>query len=168
VNRGEYDPSRQSPYRGQPQASPQYTGAQYAGYGSPPQPQQGHPGPGGYSHPHYWAPGQQQPLRQSGMGLASFILAILSGVLLVVSVVAAGVLATRSGGTLDEKSVAAMAAGLGIILGLVMNLVGTVLGIVALMQRDRKKVFAILGLTFNVLLLLMVGGLMIVGLAAKP
>jgi hypothetical protein len=101
------------------------------------------------------------------MCVASFILSLISGLLLAIAVVAAGVMASRSGGELDEKSTEAMTAGCGIIVGMLMNIVGVVLGIVGLMQHDRKKVFAILGVTFNVLLLLGVGGLMVIGLASK-
>lgn len=165
MHQGEYDPSRQSPYRAHPPApSPQYVGNQYpAGYGTPPP--QGYPAPGGWPHPQSWPPVQQPPLRQSGLGLASLLLSIVSGIAVITLVVIAGVMATRNGGTLDEKSVEAVSVGLGIMVGIVMNIVGLVLGIVALMQRDRKKALAILGVTFNGLVLLLVGGLMILGIA---
>jgi hypothetical protein len=164
MHQGEYDPSHQSPYRTHaPAPSPQYVGNQYPAYGNPPAPQ-GYAA-AGYPHPQFWPPGQQPALRASGMGLASLVLSVVSGVAVIALVIAAGVMANRHGGTLDEKSVEAVTVGLGIMVGIVLNIVGLVLGIVAMLQRDRKKAIAIVGLTLNGVLLLLVVGLIIVGIA---
>jgi hypothetical protein len=156
----EYDPSRHSPYRTHP---PQH-GAPQPGYGAP-QPGYGGVVPIGYgggygTHPQ-WQPAVTV---QSGVGVASFVMAVIGGVALLALVATAGVMESRTPGGMDENSPAAIAVGLGILAGLVLNAVGIVLGIVAVFQRDRKKVFAVLGLTFNALTLLAVVGLMVIGL----
>jgi hypothetical protein len=99
------------------------------------------------------------------MGIASLVLAVISGVAVLSLVVVAGVMATRNGGTLDEKSAVAVSVGLGIMVGVLLNIVGLILGIVALVQRDRRKAVATVGVTFNALLLVLVILLMIVGIA---
>jgi hypothetical protein len=155
----EYDPSRHSPFRTPP---PQFGGHQPQ-YGAPP----GYGGvaPAGYgggygTHPQW----TQQPPAQSGVGVASFVLAVIGGIALVSLVVVAGVMETQTPGGMDEESPQAIAVGMGILVGLVMNVVGVVLGIVAVLQHDRKKVFGVLGLVFNALILLAIGGLLMVGL----
>lgn len=55
--------------------------------------------------------------------------------------------------------------GLAVIGGVLLNLLGITLAIAGLIQRDRKKVFAILGLIFNGLVVLCVAALMVIGLA---
>jgi hypothetical protein len=167
MHQGEYDPARQSPFRARPHASPQYVGTQHPGYGTPPAPAHaGHFVPRGVSPP-YWSPGPGAALAQSRAGVGSFALSIISGLLLVASVTAAIVINARANGAVDEKSPTMIAAGLGIILGLFMNLIGVIVGGVALTQRDRKKVLAVLGVTFNGLMLLAVGGLMVWGIVSK-
>lgn len=151
--RQEYDPSRHSPFRTQP---PQY-GAPPPGYGGIPPLGYG----GGYGTHPQWG---RQPPAQSGVGVTSFVLAMIGGIALLSLVVVAGVMETQTPGGMEEQSPQAIAVGMGILVGLVVNVVGVVLGIVAVFQPDRKKVFAVLGLTFNALILLAIAGLMVIGL----
>jgi hypothetical protein len=60
-----------------------------------------------------------------------------------------------------------MALGCALFLGLGANVVGVILAFVNLAQRDRKKLFGILGLVFNGGMLLIVGVLMAIGLSMR-
>jgi hypothetical protein len=103
----------------------------------------------------------------SGLGVTSFILSLLSGLFLVIMVVLATALTARNGAELDEESPEAILIGGAILLSMLVALVGAILGGVALGQRDRKKVFAILGLCFNLLVLIGTLGIIVLGLAAS-
>jgi hypothetical protein len=106
----------------------------------------------------------RRPEPHSGPGIASFILALLSGFGVLCVLILAGVLAVRAGGELDEESPEAMLVGGAMLLGLVVALVGAILGVVGLCQQHRKKIFAVLGLCFNLLVLLGAAGLVVVGI----
>jgi hypothetical protein len=115
--------------------------------------------------------------RQSRMGLASFILAIIAVVGVVVLIVISATLVSSAPGfdpnspQIDPESAAfgALAlVGFGILACLLVNLVGLGLGVAGVIQRRRKKLFAILGLVFNGLVLLGVIVLVVAGLALAP
>jgi hypothetical protein len=101
--------------------------------------------------------------RHSRLGISSFVLAILLGILAFSSVVAAGVLVSSGMGADD---VAMQLVGLAIIGGLLANVVGLGLGVAGLIQRSRKKLFAILGAIGNGLVILIVLSLMVAGSSA--
>ena len=105
------------------------------------------------------------PTSHSGIGIASFILSLLCGLTLVGIIIVAMVIGARSGGELDERSPAVMAIGCSALLGLALTLLGLILGIVGIMQKDRKKTFAILGLIFNAVILVGTVALILVGMA---
>ncbi|HEY0009636.1 MAG TPA: DUF6142 family protein [Tepidisphaeraceae bacterium] len=117
-----------------------------------------------------WQPMYQQQMTtatpHSRFGIASFIISLVSLVLLFVLIAAAGVMASQAGGELDETSPQAIMLGLGIIASLALAVLGAVLAIVGLTTTNVKKVFAILGLIFNGLLVLGVIGLLILGTMA--
>jgi hypothetical protein len=93
---------------------------------------------------------------------------MVGGVGLFVLVVLAGVMAASNpGGKVDDKAPVVVMLGLGIIGGVLFAVVGAGLGIAGIVQKNRKKLFATLGLIFNALAVLGVVGLMIIGLAAK-
>jgi hypothetical protein len=54
--------------------------------------------------------------------------------------------------------------GLVLLVGVLGNVVGCVLGIVGLCERNSKRVFAALGLALNALLILLWSGLFVIGL----
>ena len=121
--------------------------------------QQPYPQGGGYLPYAAWV-----PQKHSGVGVASFIIAIAVGLLELAMVVLAAVLVQHA----SSQTPPTMAfAGCGMLLGLAACVVGVVLGIVGLGQSDRRKLFAVLGLCFNALILLFVLGLMLLGLAMK-
>ncbi|MCI3925186.1 hypothetical protein MO973_33745 [Paenibacillus sp. TRM 82003] len=105
-----------------------------------------------------------QTRKHSRIGIASFILAVVSIVGIIGSVVAASTMATSlavdpaavAPGELpeiDEGALGGLLAVAGLMfLFLLSALVGGVLGIVGLFQKERLKLFSILGLTFNALL----------------
>jgi hypothetical protein len=103
--------------------------------------------------------------KQSGLGIASFILAIVAGVTAVALVVIAGVIELSTPGGMDEESPQALIVGLGIFGVFALNLLGIGLGLGGLFQADRLRTFAVLGLVFNLLVILGIGGLMVLGLA---
>ena len=85
----------------------------------------------------------------SGPGIASFAIGILAGLALFIALGVVAVLYNQSPGGLDEKSPTAILAGL-LIIGLcLVHLLGVGLGIGGLVQKDRRKVFSVLGLAIN-------------------
>lgn len=104
--------------------------------------------------------------KHSGIGIAAFITSVVASIFLVLMVVVAGVMEVATPGGLNEESVPAMVLGLFIIVLLVMDLVALGLGIAGLFQKDRKKLFAILGTTFSaatiigILFLIVIGNMM--------
>lgn len=116
---------------------------------------------------YYLPPGHEylppEPQKHSGVGIASFIIGmVVGGVQLVLVVVAAAMVM----GGASEDSPQMMVVGCSFLVGMAANLVGIVLGIVGAVQKNRKKVFSILGLTINALVLLGLLGLMVIGLVA--
>lgn len=76
------------------------------------------------------------------------------------------VMQSRAGG-IDEKSPAAIVVGLSIIGILALDVVAAGLGIAGFFQKDRKRLFAILGTIFSSLTIVCTIILMIVGLMMK-
>ena len=103
--------------------------------------------------------------KNSGLGIASFITSIFSGVLIFVVFVIAGVMEASSPGGIDEKSVSAIVVGLFMFGFLFVALVALGLGIVGLLQKDRKKLFAVLGIVFSSVTLVGTILLMLIGMA---
>ena len=87
--------------------------------------------------------------KHSGLGVASFIISIVAGGLQFLLLVVAGVMQVSTPGGMDKNSVAAVLVGLFIFAFLFVSLVALALGIGGLVQKDRKKVFAILGTVFS-------------------
>src|SRR5262249_27350452 len=111
-----------------------------------------------------WRPREEEQ-RQSGWGVASFVTAMVSG-LGAVALIALGILMTiGNGGDLDENTPEAIFLGLSLVACLFGGRVGGVLGLIGVLQPDRKKVLAVLGLSFNALTVAAVIGLVVVGVA---
>jgi hypothetical protein len=101
----------------------------------------------------------------SGLGIASFVISLVAGLIAFGLIVAAAVIAAGNPNGVDEKSPVAIALGCSVIMVSFCILVGLCLGIAGLVQRNRKKLFAVLGTCFNGLLLLGLLGLVILGIA---
>ena len=110
-----------------------------------------------------------EPIKQknSGFGVASFIMSIVIGLLILVLFAVAGVISASTPGGMDKQSVQAVIIGLSILVLLFLALVAMVLGIVGLLQKERKKLFAILGTIFSSLTLIVAVGVMILGLVVS-
>lgn len=106
-------------------------------------------------------------LRHSGLGITSFVIALIAALFLFLLVIVAGLMEASSPGGMDEESIQAILVGLLLFAGTGIDLVSLLLGIIALFQKDRKKVFAILGVVLSGVTLLGVGGLVILGLIAQ-
>jgi hypothetical protein len=103
------------------------------------------------------------PKQKNGMGVASFVLAMIAWVmllmLLVLSVVVMGEMES-----VEEPEGALVAIGCCVMLGAVLALVGVGLGIGGCCRPNRGKVLAILGLSFSVVFLFATGVLMLIGM----
>ena len=111
----------------------------------------------------YHAGYENDVMKNSGVGIASFILSIAVGVFDFTVIVFAGVVEAGTPGGMDEESVVAVLIGLCIFAGMFANLAGIGLGVAGLFQRGRKKVFPALGLSFNAAAILGIVFLMILG-----
>jgi len=98
-----------------------------------------------------------------GVGISSFILTIFTFFALVGLVGYAGYLEVTTLGGVDETSPQAIVAGLGILFAGLLLIVGLILSIISLCRKNKKKIFGILALSFNIILFLLVVGLMVVG-----
>lgn len=98
----------------------------------------------------------------SGIGIASFIISIVSGVSLIALFLLSVILAPSVEG-FDENSKEAMILGLLLFACLFVLLLGIGLGIGGLFQKNRKRLFAILGLFVSALVLLGSVSLVMVG-----
>jgi hypothetical protein len=105
--------------------------------------------------------------KHSGLGIASTVLSVLIGIAIFALVVIAGVLHTTTPGGLTETSPAAIIVGLGIIGGIILDIVALGLGIAGLTQQNRQKIFPILGTLFSSLTLLGTIGLIVLGNMVK-
>jgi hypothetical protein len=101
--------------------------------------------------------------KHSGLGIASFITSFVASISLVLLVVIAGALEVSAPGWIDEESVAAMVLGLFIFALLVVDIVALGLGIAGLIQKKRKKLFAILGTVFAAATILGILFLIVIG-----
>lgn len=105
----------------------------------------------------------QRKLKQSGLGIASFALAILVGTAEFILLIVAGVLEEQTPGGIDEDGPATLVLGVLFLGGMAMSLVGCTLAIAGLIQGGRSKIFPVLGLVFNGMIILGVIGIIIIG-----
>ena len=103
--------------------------------------------------------------KHSRLGIASFITSIVSGILIFLVIVIAGVMEASTPGGMDEESAGAVMVGLFLFAFLGAALVALGLGIGGLLQKERKKIFAILGTAFSSVSLVVTIFIMILGLA---
>ncbi|NIN93111.1 hypothetical protein GTO36_09080 [bacterium] len=93
-------------------------------------------------------PSYEEPAQiHSRLGIASFTISIVVGICMMALFLIAGIL--EEFGELDEKQMASVLIGFGVIGVIFANLVGSGLGVAGLFGRDKKRVFSILGLIFN-------------------
>ena len=103
--------------------------------------------------------------KHSRLGIASFITSIVSGIFIFLLIVIASVMEASTPGGMDEESAGAVMVGLFLFAFLGAALVALGLGIGGLLQKERKKIFAILGTVFSAVSLVATILMMILGLA---
>ena len=87
--------------------------------------------------------------RNSGLGIASFVLAIVSIVAAIAIFGYAGFLEISTEGGVDEDTTAAIMIGLAIFACIGRQLIGLILGVVGLFQSNRRRTFAAIGVGMN-------------------
>lgn len=107
------------------------------------------------------------PRRHGGIGIASFVISIIAAIGIITLLIIASVMMINAGGKLDEKSPAAITVGCSVFVFILAAVVGLILGIVAALQQNTKRLFGILGLCFNLGILLVLGVLFVIGLATR-
>lgn len=91
--------------------------------------------------------------KNSGLGIASFVISIVTGVMLITSLTVMGYLVQTSTSDQVDDSPMMLFAVLSIFLGFGFSVLGIGLGIAGLFQKGRAKTFAILGTFFSMLIL---------------
>jgi hypothetical protein len=112
-------------------------------------------------------PLNQVAMRHSGLGIASFVIALVAAVTEFALVMAAGIVEVSTPGGVESNAPVALVIGLGICGGGIFNLLAVALAIAALVQSNRKKLFAVLGLVISGGLMLCVAGLFVLGYLAQ-
>lgn len=105
--------------------------------------------------------------KHGGLGIASFIIALVAGFAMFAVFGIAGYLQMSTEGGMTEESPAAALVGLAMMGDGLLVLLGLGLGIAGLFQADRKKLFAVLGVAINALIIIGTAGLMIIGMMAE-
>jgi len=106
---------------------------------------------------------EQLVRRHKGLGIASFIIALICVVLILLLFVVAGAL-TASGKATNEIN---MMIGFGLFFAWFVDVIGVALGIAGALDRSSKKVFPVLGMIFGIAILVISVALVLIGLAAK-
>ena len=104
--------------------------------------------------------------KHSGLGIASFITSIVSAIFIFMTLVVAGVVEIASPGGMDEASATAVIIGLFLIVFVFASLVALGLGFGGIFQKERKKIFSILGIVFSIVTLMCTTSVMLIGLIA--
>lgn len=102
--------------------------------------------------------------KHSGLGIASLIIGTTVGVLMFLLFVVAGVLEASTPGGLDEDSAEALVVGVLLIGFLFLEVLAIGLGIAGLLQAERHKLFAVLGVVFSAATIVTTMFLVILGL----
>ena len=110
--------------------------------------------------------------KQSKIGIASFVIGIVSMLIFCLAIVLAFGYGITIGGTNPsiqslQSSPTILALGLLLFLSPILGLVGVVLGFVAVFQKNHKRLLAVLGLVFNLLIILAFCVLLVFGLVGQ-
>jgi len=101
--------------------------------------------------------------KHSALGIAAFIIAVVAGILMFLAIVVAGVMEAATPGGIHEHSAGAVLLGVFIIALWLLDVVAIGLGIAGLVQKDRKKVFPVLGVVFGAATILGTVALAVIG-----
>jgi small-conductance mechanosensitive channel len=108
----------------------------------------------------------------SRLGIASFVIGLISFIIFCLAIVLAfgyGVSIASTAPSIQslESSPMIITFGVMMLVSPVVSLVGAVLGFVAVFQKVKKKLFAILGIVVNLLVVLVFCALLVIGLAGQ-
>ncbi len=92
---------------------------------------------------------ETKEMKHSRLGITSFVISLVIGIVMGILIIIAGIMEATLPGGIDENSVGAIVLGLFLLGGLFVDLVALGLGIAGLFQKERKKIFAILGIIFS-------------------
>ena len=106
------------------------------------------------------------PQRHSSMGIASFGISVAVGILMFAFFVVAAIFYSRMGRSQPASNPAFVVLGLVALFLLAVDLLAVGLGIAAICQSQKKRLFGILGLVFSACTILGTIGLIIVGRVA--
>jgi hypothetical protein len=106
-------------------------------------------------------------MKSSGLGIASFVVSLLAGFIIFSIVIYGIVMEIRTPGWIDEDTPDEMFLALLVLGSLLVSCVGLVLGITGFVQVGRSKVFPMLGVGFNAMIILGIIGLIVLGVLAK-
>lgn len=113
-------------------------------------------------------PGESAAQKQSGLGIASFGIAIFAGVTAFALLVGAGMMEASNPGAVDEESPIAIVVGLGIFGVVGLSMLGIGLGVAGVLQPNRARAFGIIGLLFNIFVILGLIGIVVLGVMMTP
>jgi len=101
--------------------------------------------------------------RHSGIGVASFVISIVMALSGFGLILIAGVIEVTTPGGMNESSAIAIVLGLSIFGCILVDLVALGLGIGGLIQKNRNKIFSILGTIFSALTIIGIIFVMVMG-----
>lgn len=101
--------------------------------------------------------------KHSGVGIASFVISIIAGIIIWGCIIIGGYLEATTIGGLPEESGTIVVIGLLVILGLFLCLIGTGLGIYGVIQKNRRRIFSVIALVLNVTMILLTIFLILLG-----
>ncbi len=99
----------------------------------------------------------------SVLGIISTVIASLAGAIVFTVIFAAAYLEFKTPGIADDDSVAEI-IGILIVLPIAGNLLGLIIGIIGFFEKNKSKLFAIIGTAMNSLIILIIAGIIIFGL----
>ena len=105
--------------------------------------------------------------RHSGLGVASFVLALVSIVAMIAVFSYAGYIEGTAEGGVGADESTAMLIGFATFACIALLLVGLVLGLAGLFQSGRRRVFAAVGIGLNAAFMILIGLIMWVGLTQE-
>ena len=103
--------------------------------------------------------------KQSGLGIASFVISLVVGVIQFCLVAYAGYLQVGTPGGMDKNSSIAVLLGLAMIGMFLLEFVALALSIAGMLQKDRRRTFSVLGCIFSTVVIICSIGIYVYGMS---
>ena len=100
----------------------------------------------------------------SRIGIASFVLSLVAGISMLLLFAVAGIMKLRNPNGSPEGNIIIGVVALALVF---LDLLAAALGIATVCQKEQKRLFGILGLSFALLVIIGTGGLVVLGLIAS-